>query len=97
MASNGNKKHGTIKKSQAQMRYTAERRWEANAKLRAERERKRKLADSRKRARVVVLRAKGAVARLERRIKELGENSQLRARLMQSKVKASARMVAANV
>lgn len=97
MASNGNKKHGTVKKSAAQMRYTAERRWEANAKRRAERERKRKLDDSRKRARVTVLRAKGAIARLDRRIKELSENSPMRAKLLQSKIKAAARMVVTNV
>lgn len=30
MASNGNKKHGRTKKSAAQIRYTSERRWEAN-------------------------------------------------------------------
>ena len=30
MAANGNKKHGRTKKSAAQIRYTAERRWESN-------------------------------------------------------------------
>ncbi|HZF98267.1 MAG TPA: hypothetical protein VEY92_08505 [Pseudoxanthomonas sp.] len=38
MAANGNKKHGTIKKSASQIRYTAERRWEANKRRRVERE-----------------------------------------------------------
>lgn len=38
MAANGNKKHGTTKRKPSQVRYTAERRWEANKKRRVERE-----------------------------------------------------------
>jgi hypothetical protein len=38
MAANGNKKHGTVKRSANQVRYTAERRWESNKRRRVERE-----------------------------------------------------------
>lgn len=43
MAANGNKKHGRTKKSQAQVRYTAERRWESNKARRVASDRARKV------------------------------------------------------
>lgn len=65
---NGHKKHGKVKKSSSQQRYTAEQRWLKNAKRRAVKQMK-VLARHAAKAPVVALkRAQGAVARLRRRL-----------------------------
>ena len=65
---NGHKKHGKIKKSASQQRYTAEQRWLKNAKRRAVKQAKVLAQHAAKASLVSLKRAQGAVARLRRRM-----------------------------